>query len=452
MYRPQDEHDRVLELEAKLRNFRNTNITPRNNGVSISTTAFGTGSKTSAISDMNGPWAITPLDHNIGSFNSAGNFVINTPDGGGRYHIQLLSTSVTVMSNTIASPLVLSYIDGIHKNGQWIVLRSQQGKSTILKAATATDQSTGNLKLDADITLDDHHIIILQFFSDIGTGGGKYVVVSATSSSGGGFANVTLSNLANPTAINQNLIFGDGTTFAQGKDLINIDTLDFHSTTAFHPYIVGNGSNNQFNIGAHGSDIITLTNAFNSGTGVPDNGILQVFGMSHGTHAGVLWIPSLKTVNLSSVISSGDTIGGLYYDALNSALTQKTFASIFAKSDVITSGAERGSLRFNILIGTTLTEEMFIDQGGINMNSVAILASGLEIDGGNILLNDGVNIFAGTSTGTKIGFSTSEKLGFWGKTPVVRQTVTGSRGGNAALQSLLSALNTAGVITDSTTP
>lgn len=40
------------------------------------------------------------------------------------------------------------------------------------------------------------------------------------------------------------------------------------------------------------------------------------------------------------------------------------------------------------------------------------------------------------------------KVGFYGATPVARQTVTGSRGGNAALASLITALANAGLIVD----
>ena len=43
------------------------------------------------------------------------------------------------------------------------------------------------------------------------------------------------------------------------------------------------------------------------------------------------------------------------------------------------------------------------------------------------------------------------KLGFYGAAEVVKQDVAGSRGGNAALANLLTALATEGVITDSTT-
>lgn len=43
-------------------------------------------------------------------------------------------------------------------------------------------------------------------------------------------------------------------------------------------------------------------------------------------------------------------------------------------------------------------------------------------------------------------------VGFYGVAPAARQTVTGSRGGNAALTSLLTALATIGLIVDSTSP
>jgi len=46
---------------------------------------------------------------------------------------------------------------------------------------------------------------------------------------------------------------------------------------------------------------------------------------------------------------------------------------------------------------------------------------------------------------------TADQLGFHGKAPVSQQAVTGSRGGNAALASLLTALDTLGIIDDQTT-
>jgi hypothetical protein len=50
------------------------------------------------------------------------------------------------------------------------------------------------------------------------------------------------------------------------------------------------------------------------------------------------------------------------------------------------------------------------------------------------------------------GFRFFGTVGFFGDINVGRQTVTGSRGGNAALASLLTALAALGLITDNTTP
>lgn len=60
-----------------------------------------------------------------------------------------------------------------------------------------------------------------------------------------------------------------------------------------------------------------------------------------------------------------------------------------------------------------------------------------------------VVVTTGTTNGVRIGSGISDKLGFWGATPGPVPTVTGSRGGNAALASLLSGLAARGLIIDS---
>jgi hypothetical protein len=47
--------------------------------------------------------------------------------------------------------------------------------------------------------------------------------------------------------------------------------------------------------------------------------------------------------------------------------------------------------------------------------------------------------------------NSADKLGFFGTAPVSKQTVTGSRGGNAAIARLLTILANHGLITNSTT-
>lgn len=60
--------------------------------------------------------------------------------------------------------------------------------------------------------------------------------------------------------------------------------------------------------------------------------------------------------------------------------------------------------------------------------------------------------FLSTSGGTINGnLRINGNIGFYNTTPTTKQTVTGSRGGNVALASLLSALATYGLVIDSST-
>lgn len=52
---------------------------------------------------------------------------------------------------------------------------------------------------------------------------------------------------------------------------------------------------------------------------------------------------------------------------------------------------------------------------------------------------------------TKLGNATGDTLGFYDATAVAKQTVTGAKGSNAALGSLMTALAALGLVVDSTT-
>lgn len=70
--------------------------------------------------------------------------------------------------------------------------------------------------------------------------------------------------------------------------------------------------------------------------------------------------------------------------------------------------------------------------------------------GGGLTLADANDVTIAATTGSKIGQATS-KIAFFGATPIVKPTVSGSRGGNAALASALTALANLGLVTDSST-
>lgn len=59
--------------------------------------------------------------------------------------------------------------------------------------------------------------------------------------------------------------------------------------------------------------------------------------------------------------------------------------------------------------------------------------------------------YLATTGGTMTGGLVTANIGFYGTTAKSKQTVSGSKGSNAALTSLMSALATLGLVTDSTT-
>lgn len=82
--------------------------------------------------------------------------------------------------------------------------------------------------------------------------------------------------------------------------------------------------------------------------------------------------------------------------------------------------------------GIAIIEELEVNEGLIAYGGVTV-QEGLSVNSGTVNLNpDG-------------------GIGVFGAAPVTKRTVTGSRGGNAALASLLTALATYGIITDSST-
>lgn len=76
---------------------------------------------------------------------------------------------------------------------------------------------------------------------------------------------------------------------------------------------------------------------------------------------------------------------------------------------------------------------------------------GAGITCSTLQVNTGATITNGLTVGGTISFTSSGgAFGIFGSTPNTRQNITGSRGGNAALASLLSGLANYGLVTDST--
>lgn len=94
--------------------------------------------------------------------------------------------------------------------------------------------------------------------------------------------------------------------------------------------------------------------------------------------------------------------------------------------------------------------------GPFNFGPVAntMLLTGTQTAAGDKTFSGYTTLAGGQANGafTVLGaFETEGNLGFYGTTPIAKPTVTGSRGGNAALASLLTALASLGLIVDNTT-
>lgn len=60
-------------------------------------------------------------------------------------------------------------------------------------------------------------------------------------------------------------------------------------------------------------------------------------------------------------------------------------------------------------------------------------------------------VFDNSPSGGQFGKSATEKISFYGATPVVRPTLTGSVSSSACLSTIVAALDTLGLVTNSTT-
>lgn len=151
---------------------------------------------------------------------------------------------------------------------------------------------------------------------------------------------------------------------------------------------------------------------------------------------------SRGTVGAEALINSADVIGSILWRGYDGS---STYASYNITSARIRALATEGFTDS----GSTNHHGAKLEFGTIPAGGSVTLTNRLTIDENGLTLTDAHNIITGTTTGMKIGTGTTQKLGFWNATPVVQPTVTGSRAGNAALASLLTALASEGLIVDS---
>lgn len=126
-----------------------------------------------------------------------------------------------------------------------------------------------------------------------------------------------------------------------------------------------------------------------------------------------------------------------------------------ARSASIPGTAE---ISYNVQLSPSLTVTSF-DASSVGFSAVVPRQDGIyglsgpagssSINTGFFVDNSGLFYAGGNSTTAKLRANTTG-VGFYGNNPIAKQSVSGSRGSNAALQSLLTALSNLGIITDST--
>lgn len=159
-------------------------------------------------------------------------------------------------------------------------------------------------------------------------------------------------------------------------------------------------------------------------------------------HGDGLPLPALGGQNAMLTIETENDVLG------NNAIA--IFNRATANSAMVCKIADNGqTIWFAEVAGVISTLEFGIDFAGIlSPGSVALFGGGAS--GGGAYISGGANI---GGQGIHIGI-TGDKLSFFNNAanaPVIKQTVAGAKGGNAALTSLMAALVAYGFVIDTTT-
>ena len=247
----------------------------------------------------------------------------------------------------------------------------------------------------------------------------------------------TLVTVTTPVAMNGNVTIGDA-----GADTLTVNAVStFAASASFLVNVtLGDGAGDTITVNgtltanapATFEDTVTL----NGATTANDDVTL--------TGTSVLTLPNGSAANPSLAI--GDA-GGLFRQAagvlgLTIAGTERVRISA---SDLLVTGLP-------ITLGNNQAYRM-LDSGAVIRNLATLTASDTVTLGYSAAVQtdvDGaiVRIRAGTTTRIRVD---STGIGLFGATPIAQPTVSGSRGGNAALADLLTELDNLGLINDTTT-
>ncbi len=151
------------------------------------------------------------------------------------------------------------------------------------------------------------------------------------------------------------------------------------------------------------------------------------------------------SVNANVVIEASPHGVILYYDNYGFTCQGNIFVDPWSNA-IATSGPIRVRSQYNFgsISGNTIARG--------SKSATYIFATGIRVDTAtNVAIALGLHDLSLATTPISQAASGGLLHGFYGTNPVAKPIVTGSRGGNAALASLLSALASQGLIANSTT-
>ncbi|MFE5835300.1 hypothetical protein [Arthrobacter sp. NPDC056493] len=264
---------------------------------------------------------------------------------------------------------------------------------------------------------------------------------------------------------------GDGTYFGAWRRANRVNECHF----------VGNAGHGSVYAGTDNSAIQSMW-AMNGG-----NGLEMLQGANHfygadifnNTGHGVRIVPLGRMNHFVSCFFDTNKKCGVYTEAKNTSLVQCRWTSNSQEADGVYPDVDivagpSGVTLINPTFYAAVPALANLPHSGIratgNTGSNLVYVVGFSHDPGTItwrrgsyvettvgLLHkgfsfaDGTILQTGSSTGTRLGGAATQKLAFWGARPITRPTVTGSRGGNAAVTALLTQLANMGLITNNTT-
>lgn len=234
-----------------------------------------------------------------------------------------------------------------------------------------------------------------------------------------------------------NLAAGTGISLAEVSGAVTITNT--HPAVAFSTDSIANGSQSILNLIA-GSNVtlsetngaVTINATGGGGGGTPAGSTTQVQFNDAGAFGGDSRFTFDKSTGNFTVASDGaivisDSTGNTTGITINSSSGE---VDVFASGDLS-------------LISTNGTFTMIAQDNSGNAAQISVTSTQIAFN----LLPGGINAIELVSTGG----SAPQKIGFFNATPAIQPTVTGSRGGNVALASLLTALANLGLIVDSST-